>query len=153
SISLIGLFNIVGSFLAGVAGQRFSMKTSLSAIYFARAMVILSLLLLPKTPLVILCFAASMGILWLSTIPLTTGIIAQVFGVRYMATLFGIVFLSHQLGSFIGVWLGGVLYDSTGSYDGMWWAGILLGLLAAIVHLPINERPLSRLQPSLDPTL
>ncbi|NND92059.1 MAG: MFS transporter, partial [Granulosicoccus sp.] len=149
SISLIGLFNIVGSFLAGVAGQRFSMKTSLSAIYFTRAVVILSLLLLPKTPLVILCFAASMGILWLSTIPLTTGIIAQVFGVRYMATLFGIVFLSHQLGSFIGVWLGGVLYDSTGSYDGMWWAGILLGLLAAIVHLPINERPLSRLQPSL----
>jgi len=86
-----------------------------------------------------------MGVLWLSTVPLTTGIIAQVFGIRYMATLFGIVFLSHQIGSFIGVWLGGALHDMTGSYDGMWWAGVVLGLLAALIHMPIDEKPLDRL--------
>jgi len=145
SISLIGLFNIAGSFMAGFIGQRYSKKLSLSSIYFLRALLILALILSPKTPLLILGFASAMGILWLSTVPLTTGIIAQVFGVRYMATLFGIVFLSHQIGSFIGVWLGGVLYDRYGSYDGMWWAGVVLGLLAAIIHMPINEKPLARL--------
>lgn len=145
SLSLIGLCNIAGSFLAGFVGQAFSKKYSLSAIYILRALLITILLLSPKTPMVILCFAASMGILWLSTVPLTTGIIAQVFGIRYMATLFGIVFLSHQIGSFLGVWLGGVLYDATGSYDGMWWAGVILGLAAAAIHLPINEKPLPRL--------
>lgn len=145
SLSLIGLCNIAGSFLAGFVGQAFSKKYSLSAIYILRALLITILLLSPKTPMLILCFAASMGILWLSTVPLTTGIIAQVFGIRYMATLFGIVFLSHQIGSFLGVWLGGVLYDATGSYDGMWWAGVILGLAAAAIHLPINEKPLPRL--------
>jgi len=146
SLALIGLFNIIGSFGSGIVGQRFSMKLSLSSIYFSRSVVILALLFAPKTPAVILLFASIMGILWLSTVPLTTGIIAQVFGVRYMATLFGIVFLSHQIGSFIGVWLGGVLYDKTGSYDGMWWAGVVFGVLAALVHLPINEKPLARLE-------
>ena len=91
-------------------------------------------------------FAAVMGLLWLSTVPLTTSIVAQVFGVRYMATLFGIVFFSHQLGSFTGVWLGGYLYDTLGSYDPMWWAGVGFGLFAALVHMPINEKPLPRLQ-------
>ena len=119
---------------------------SLSSIYFLRALLIFILLMSPKTPIVILGFAALMGILWLSTVPLTTGIIAQVFGVRYMATLFGIVFLSHQIGSFIGVWLGGLLYDTTGSYDGMWWAGVVLGIAAGVIHLPIDEKPLARLQ-------
>ena len=114
-------------------------------IYFARAIVISALILLPKTPLVIYLFAGTMGLLWLSTVPLTTGIVAQVFGVRYMATLFGIVFLSHQCGSFLGVWLGGRIFDLTGSYDAMWYAGIILGVLAALVHLPINEKPLPRL--------
>jgi len=144
-ISLIGLFNIAGSFLSGYFGQRHSNKLGLSAIYTLRAIVIFALLMLPKTPMVMYGFASLMGILWLSTVPLTTGIIAQVFGVRYMATLFGIVFLSHQIGSFLGVWLGGVLYDQTGSYDGMWWAGIAVGIAAAIIHLPINEKPLPRL--------
>jgi len=143
-LSLIGLFNIAGSFLAGFVGQRFSKKYALSAIYVLRAVLITALMILPKTPLVVLCFAAAMGVLWLSTVPLTTGIIAQVFGIRYMATLFGIVFLSHQIGSFLGVWLGGVLYDATGSYNGMWWAGVALGLVAALIHLPINEKPLAR---------
>lgn len=145
SLSLIGLFNIIGSFLAGYVGQRYSKRLSLSSIYFLRALLITALLLSPKTPFVILCFASAMGVLWLSTVPLTTGIIAQVFGIRYMATLFGIVFLSHQIGSFIGVWLGGALYDAYGSYDGMWWAGVALGLLAALLHLPIDEKPLARL--------
>ncbi|MGQ7845277.1 MFS transporter [Granulosicoccus sp. 3-233] len=145
SLALIGLFNIAGSLLSGMAGQRYSMKLSLSVIYTARALVIAALLLLPKTPLVVLGFAAIMGLLWLSTVPLTTGIVAQVFGTRYMATLFGIVFLSHQIGSFLGVWLGGRLYDSSGSYDSMWVAGIVLGLLAALLHLPINESPVARL--------
>ena len=87
-----------------------------------------------------------MGLLWLSTVPLTTGIVAQVFGVRYLATLFGVVFLSHQIGSFIGVWLGGRLFDASGSYNGMWWAGVFFGVVAAIIHWPINEKPLARLQ-------
>ncbi len=145
SIAIVGLFNIVGSFLSGAAGQRWSKKCGLSAIYFARAVAITALLLAPKTEVTLYVFSAVMGILWLSTVPLTTGIVAQVFGVRYMATLFGIVFLSHQVGSFLGVWLGGRLYDATGSYDSMWWAGVALGLLAAAVHLPINEKPLARL--------
>jgi len=94
-----------------------------------------------------------MGVLWLATVPLTTGIVAQVFGVRYMATLFGIVFLSHQIGSFLGVWLGGWIYDATGSYDPMWWAGVAFGLAAAVIHLPIDERPLPRLQSARQQTL
>ncbi len=144
ALTLIGMMNIIGSILSGVAGQKWSKKYGLSVIYFARAMTITALLLLPKTPLVMLLFAGTMGILWLSTIPLTTGIVVQVFGLRYMGTLFGIVFLSHQIGSFMGAWLGGRIYDQTGSYDGMWWAGVVVGVLAAVIHLPINEQPLSR---------
>jgi len=132
--------------MSGYIGQKRSKKSSLAVIYFLRSIVIAALLLSPKTPLVIYSFAAAMGILWLSTVPLTTGIVAQVFGVRYMATLFGIVFLSHQLGSFLGVWWGGRIYDATGSYDQMWWAGIVLGLVAAALHVYINEKPLPRLQ-------
>jgi predicted MFS family arabinose efflux permease len=147
AIALIGLCNIAGSFMSGAAGQRWSKKGGLALIYFARAICITALLLAPKTELTIYLFAGAMGLLWLSTVPLTTGIVAQVFGVRYMATLFGVVFFSHQLGSFLGVWLGGRLYDTMGSYDPVWWAGVALGLLAAIIHLPINERPLARLAP------
>ncbi len=148
SLMLIGLFNIAGSFGAGFVGQRFSKKRGLSVIYLMRAIVISALLVAPKTETTLLLFAACMGILWLSTVPLTTGIIAQVFGVQYMATLFGIVFLSHQLGSFSGIWLGGYIYENTGSYDGVWWAAVALGLVAAIVHWPIDEKPLARLSPA-----
>ncbi len=147
AIAIIGLFNIAGSFLSGAAGQRWSKKGGLAVIYFARAICITALLLAPKTELTIYLFAGAMGILWLSTVPLTSGIVAQVFGVRYMATLFGVVFFSHQLGSFLGVWLGGRLYDTMGSYDPVWWAGVALGLAAAVIHLPINEQPLARLAP------
>ena len=145
AISIIGLFNIIGSFLAGLAGQRWSKKYSLSFIYFTRAIVISLLLLSPKTEITIYLFSAAMGILWLATVPLTSGIVVQVFGLRYMATLTGLVFFSHQIGSFIGVWLGGYLYDAIGSYDPVWWAGIVLGVLAAVIHIPIDEHPMDRL--------
>ncbi len=148
AIAIVGFFNILGTLTAGAIGQQFSKKMSLSAIYFARALVILAFLMAPVSNLSIYLFAASIGLLWLSTVPLTTGIVAQVFGMKFMATLFGIVFLSHQLGSFFGVWMGGVLYDRTGSYDLMWVAGVFFGIFAAIVHLPINERPLPRLAAS-----
>jgi len=144
SIALIGLFNIIGSFGAGYIGQHFSKKRGLSAIYLLRAATITCLLVAPKTEFTLLAFASVMGILWLSTVPLTTGIIAQVFGVQYMATLFGIVFLSHQLGSFSGIWLGGYIFENTGSYDGVWWAAVLLGVAAAVVHWPIDEAPVAR---------
>ena len=144
AIAIIGLCNIVGSFLSGLAGQRWPKKNGLVVIYSLRAVAIAGLLLADKTPATIYLFAATMGILWLSTVPLTSGIVAQVFGLRFMATLFGFVFLSHQLGSFLGVWLGGYLYDRTGSYDTVWWTGVVLSIAAALIHVPINERPLQR---------
>lgn len=144
ALALVGLCNIVGAFASGAFGQRWPKRSGLSAIYFIRAIAITALLLLPKTEVTILVFAGVMGLLWLSTVPLTTGIVAQVFGMRYMATLFGIVFLSHQIGSFLGVWLGGYLYDTMGTYDPVWWAGVVLGLMAAVIHLPIDERPIQR---------
>ena len=143
-LALIGLFNIAGSFLSGMVGSRWSKTYGLSWIYLARALVILGLLVAPKTALTLYVFSALMGLLWLSTIPLTTGVIADVFGVRYVATLYGFVFFGHQVGSFIGVYLGGVFYERYGSYDGMWWAGIVVGVLAALIHLPISEKPLPR---------
>ena len=143
-ISLIGLFNIAGSFLSGWYGQHASKKFGLSVIYLLRALVLLALLLVTKTEYTMYVFAGAIGMLWLATIPLTTGIVAQIFGIRYLATLFGVVFLSHQLGSFTGVWMGGWIHDHTGSYDLMWQAGIVLGLVAAVIHLPINEKPLVR---------
>ena len=149
SLSLIGLMNIFGSLISGWVGKKWSMKSGLSFIYAARAVVIAWLLVADKTPENIYIFAALMGLLWLSTVPLTTGIVAQVFGMRYLATLFGFVFLSHQLGSFIGIWLGGWLYDNYGSYDAMWYAGIVLGIFAALVHWFIDERPLDRLKDPL----
>lgn len=145
AISLVGFFNIFGSYISGLVGQRWSKKTSLASIYFVRAITITALLLAPKTEVTIYLFAIAMGLLWLSTVPLTTGIVGQIFGTRYMATLFGFVFLSHQLGSFSGVWLGGYLHDKTGSYDPVWWAGVAFGLLAALIHLPIDEKPLPRI--------
>ena len=144
AIAIIGLCNIVGSFLSGLAGQRWPKKNGLVVIYSLRAVAIAALLLGDKTATSIYLFAAVMGFLWLSTVPLTSGIVAQVFGLRFMATLFGIVFLSHQLGSFLGVWLGGFLFDRTGTYDVVWWTGVALSVVAALLHVPINERPLQR---------
>ena len=146
ALMLIGLFNIFGSLLSGWAGTIWAKRYGLSLIYFGRSVATVALLYAPKTQATILIYAAVMGLLWLSTVPLTSGIVAQIFGTRYMATLFAIVFLSHQIGSFMGVWLGGVIYDRTGSYDGLWWLSVALGVFAGLVHLPINESPLARLQ-------
>jgi predicted MFS family arabinose efflux permease len=144
ALALVGLFNIVGSYSAGVMGGRWSKKYLLSGLYLLRALVILVFILVPLSPASVLIFAGAMGLLWLSTVPLTSGLVAQIFGPRYMATLFGIVFFSHQIGSFLGVWLGGYLYDHTGSYMGVWWAGVALGVAAALVHWPIDEQTVPR---------
>ncbi len=142
AIALIGFFNIMGTYGCGVLGGRYSKKYLLSGLYFLRAVLVAVFLMLPVTELSVLVFASAMGVLWLGTVPLTSGLVAQIFGVRYMSTLFGIVFFSHQLGSFIGVWWGGYSFDTTGSYDQVWIASIVLGLVAALLHLPITESPL-----------
>jgi MFS family permease len=141
SLALIGLFNVVGSLAAGYIGQHYSKPIFLSLIYLARAVVIALFVLLPVTQLSVLVFASAIGLLWLSTVPPTSGLVAIMFGPKYMGTLMGIVFFSHQVGAFLGVWLGGRLYDQTGSYDVVWWVGVALGVFAAIVHWPIQERP------------
>jgi MFS family permease len=145
ALAVIGLANMIGSFLSGVLGGRYSKRYLLSALYFARAGVFLVFVLSPVTETSVIVFSFAIGLLWLSTIPLTSGMVARIFGPRYMATLFGIVFFSHQIGSFLGAWLGGYLYDLTGTYDVVWWISVGLGIFAAIVHLPIDERPVARL--------
>jgi MFS family permease len=144
SISLIGLANIVGTLTAGYLGNRYSKKYLLSAIYAARTVVAAGFILLPITPATVLIFSISMGALWLATVPLTSGLVAQIYGLRYMGTLYGFVFLSHQLGSFMGVWLGGKLYDIYGDYTIVWWIGVGVGAISAILHLPVKETPLSQ---------
>ncbi|MEM8552177.1 MAG: MFS transporter, partial [Pseudomonadota bacterium] len=145
ALALIGLFNVAGSLAAGAIGQRYSKAYSLSALYFARSVAIAIFVLTPITPASVIVFSAAMGLLWLSTIPLTSGLVSVMFGPRYLATLFGVVFFSHQVGSFLGVWLGGVIYAQTGSYDMLWWIGVVLGIFAALVHLPIRDAPGPRL--------
>ena len=145
-LALVGLFNVIGSYTAGVLGGRLSKKYCLSFLYLARAVLILGFIMLPLTAASALVFSAIIGLLWLSTVPLTSGLVAQIFGPRYMATLFGFVFFSHQVGSFLGVWLGGWLYDAYGSYDLIWWLSIALGLIAALLHWPIDERTVARLR-------
>ena len=140
ALALIGLANVAGSFVAGVLGGRLSKRKLLSGIYLARAAVIVLFLTLPPTPAVVLAFAAAMGVLWLSTVPLTSGLVAVMFGTRYLGMLFGFVFLSHQVGAFLGVWLGGVAYERTGGFMPVWWAGVALAVIAAALHGPIAER-------------
>lgn len=138
-LALIGLFNIVGSYGAGMLGERLSRKNLLSGIYLGRAIVITGFITLPPSAPSVLLFSALMGLLWLATVPLTTGLVAHLCGMRYLATLSGIVFLSHQMGAFLGVWLGGALFDATGSYELIWWVAVALSFAAALVHLPIRE--------------
>ena len=144
ALALIGLFNVFGTYSAGLLGGRMPKKFVLSAIYTLRSLAIVIFVLAPLTPWSVYIFAAVIGFLWLSTVPLTSGIVAEIFGVRYLGMLGGFVFLSHQVGSFLGVWLGGRLYDATGSYDVVWWIAIALGVFAAVVNLPIRERAILR---------
>ena len=145
ALAVIGFTNIIGSYGAGVLSGRMAKKNILAAIYLLRSLIIAVFVLSPVSDISILIFAASIGVLWLSTVPLTSGLVADMFGVRYMATLFGIVFLSHQIGGFLGAWLGGYLFDLTGSYDVVWWLSVVLGLMSAAFHLPIDEKPVARL--------
>jgi predicted MFS family arabinose efflux permease len=139
SIAVIGLFNVAGSLLSGYYGGRLPKQLMLATIYFARAIAIALFVFLPVSEASTYAFAAAMGLLWLSTVPLTAGLVTLFFGARYMGMLYGVAFLSHQLGSFVGVWLGGYVYDTTGSYNLIWYLGIILGLASAVVHLPIRE--------------
>src|SRR5262245_58909878 len=143
ALALIGLFNVIGTFAAGWLGGRFSKKCLLSAIYSIRALFIALLVFFPLTPLTLYVFACGIGLLWLGTVPLTNGLVGQIFGMRYAAMLASIVFFGHQIGSFVGVWLAGYLYDHTGSYSGAFIASIGLGVFAALVNLPVNEKPLA----------
>ncbi len=144
SLALIGFFNIFGSLASGIAGQRFSKPYLLAYIYIGRSIAVTLFLLLPQTPTSVIIFAIVMGVLWLSTVPPTNSLVAIMFGTRHLGLLGGLVFLSHQIGSFIGIWMGGYLYDHFGTYDPVWWIGVALGLFAAIVHWPIKERPVER---------
>ena len=144
ALALVGLFNVIGSYSAGVLGGKFSKKYLLNMLYLSRAVVIVFLLLMPPSEFMIYAFASAMGLLWLSTVPLTSGLVGQIFGMRYMSMLFGIVFFSHQIGSFLGVWLGGVVFDTTGSYDLIWYISIALALFAGFIHWPIREEAIER---------
>ncbi len=142
AISVIGLANIGGSIFAGWLGNRYTKKYLLAGVYLARTVVSALFIMMPMTPATVLLFSLVMGALWLATVPLTSGLVAHIYGLRYMGTLYGFVFLSHQIGSFLGVWLGGMMYDMTGSYTMVWWIGVGVGAFSAIVHLPIREKPL-----------
>jgi MFS family permease len=145
TIATIGLFNIVGSVMAGWLGDRMPKRYLLSIIYFTRAAAILAFISFPVTPVTCLVFGATMGLMWLSTVPPTNGLIALMFGTRWLATLSGFAFFSHQVGGFLGVWLGGIAFDRTGSYDVVWWLAILFGVLSALINLPIVEKPVQRI--------
>jgi MFS family permease len=147
AISLIGAANVGGTLLAGWAGKRYSKKYLLAGIYLGRTIVAAVFILMPITPMSVMIFSVLMGSLWLATVPLTSGLIAHLYGLRYMGTLYGIIFFSHQLGSFVGVWLGGRMYDVYGTYTTVWWIGVAVGAFSAIVHLPIREKPV-RLVPA-----
>ena len=144
SLALIGLFNVFGTYIAGALGQKLAKQKILAFIYFARAVVIALFLLVPLSPLSVYIFSAVMGLLWLSTVPPTTALVAQIFGVAHLSMLGGLAFFNHQIGSFMGVWLGGFLYDRTGSYDVVWYLSIVLGLVAAALNLPVRGTPIER---------
>jgi MFS family permease len=144
ALALIGLFNVFGTYIAGTLGQRLAKRKILAFIYIARSVAISLFLLVPLTPLSVYIFSAVMGLLWLSTVPVTNASVAGIFGVAHLSMLSGFVFFSHQIGSFLGVWLGGLLYDRTGSYDIVWYISIALGVFAALVNLPVREAPIAR---------
>jgi MFS family permease len=144
ALALIALANVLGTYLCGYAGDFMRRKYVLSAIYFIRSAAMAAFFLAPLSPASVYAFSFVMGLLWLGTVPLTNGLVSQVFGVRYIATLFGFVFFGHQLGSFLGVWLGGIVYDATHAYDLLWYGAIALGIVAGLLHLPINDERVER---------
>ena len=144
ALALIGLFNVFGTYIAGTMGQKIAKKNILAFIYIARSVAITAFLLAPLTPTSVYIFSSVMGLLWLSTVPPTNAAVAQIFGVSHLSMLSGFIFFSHQIGSFMGVWLGGYLYDKTGSYDVVWYLAIALGIFAALVNLPVKESPIHR---------
>jgi predicted MFS family arabinose efflux permease len=146
ALTVVGIGNLIGTYLAGQSSKIIEKRIGLSFIYLGRAAVFLGFLFLPINATTIILLSAILGLLWLSTVPLTSGLVATFFGPTWMTMLYGIVFFSHQVGSFLGVWLAGVLYDATRSYDAMWWISVALGVFAALVHWPIRERPVARLQ-------
>ena len=147
TLGTIGLFNIIGSITAGWLGDRMPKRYLLSIIYMLRSLAVVVFITLPVTNTSAIVFGASMGLLWLSTVPPTSGLVALMFGTRWMATLFGFAFFSHQVGGFLGVWLGGLLYTTTGSYNVVWWLSVALGVISAIINVPIIEKPIERLAP------
>jgi MFS family permease len=148
TLAVIGLFNIVGSMSSGYLSGFLPKRYILSFIYFARALSIVAFILLPASPVVTLIYGAVTGLLWLSTVPPTSGLVALMFGTRWLTMLFGFAFFSHQVGGFLGVWLGGVVFERTGSYDAVWWLSILFGVLSAVINLPIVEKPVQRMAPA-----
>ncbi len=146
ALTAVGLANIVGTYLSGQSAKYVEKRRGLSFIYFSRCFVFLGLLFLPITPITVIVLSAVLGLLWLSTVPLTSALVGTFFGTTWMSMLFGFVLFSHQVGSFIGIWMAGVLYDTTKSYDAMWWISIALGLFAALIHWPIREEPVARLR-------
>ena len=151
ALALVGLFNVIGTYTAGWLGQRVPKRYILSAIYALRSVVIVAFLLAPLTAISVYLFAATMGVLWLSTVPPTNALVAQIFGVQYLSMLGGFVFFSHQVGSFLGAWLGGKLYDLTGNYNLVWWLAVALGVFAALINLPVREAAIQRPSPQAVP--
>ena len=145
ALTLIGGFNVIGCVLWGKWGDTKSKKNLLALLYCLRAIVMIGFILMPITPTSLIIFSSLLGMLWLGTVPLTTGVVVQIFGTQYMATLVGFTFVGHQIGSFLGIWLGGVVYDLTGNYDYIFWGGAVLGLIAAIIHVPLDDKPLPRI--------
>jgi MFS family permease len=148
TIGVIGLFNIIGSIASGWLGDRMPKRYLLSVIYFARALAVVAFILLPPSPTSAIVFGAVTGLLWLSTVPPTSGLVALMFGTRWLATLFGFAFFSHQVGGFLGVWLGGMLFERVGSYDVVWWLSVFFGVASALINLPIVEKPVHRPAPA-----
>nr|WP_047042398.1 MFS transporter [Vibrio mexicanus] len=145
ALAYVGIFNIFGSYFWGVMGDRFSKRHVMSALYFVRTMVIASFVTFPITEHTAALFGGAIGFCWLGTVPLTSGLVRQIFGARYLSTLYGLVFFTHQVGSFLGAWVGGKVYDYYGTYDPIWWSTVVLAFAAAIIHLPINDKPVPRL--------
>ncbi|WP_252106376.1 MULTISPECIES: MFS transporter [unclassified Halomonas] len=145
ALAYVGIFNIGGSYFWGAMADRYSKRYVMSALYFVRTAVIAAFVMLPTTDMTALIFGAAIGFCWLGTVPITSGLVRQIFGARYLSTLYGLVFFSHQVGSFLGAWAGGIIYDYYGSYGPIWWSAIILAFISALIHLPINDKPVPRL--------